>query len=52
MKEKENESKEDVVEEVEEKATKSENKDMVPKQDYDELLSFKMPYSFFVRKIT
>ena len=37
MKEKENESKEDVVEEVEEKATKSENKDMVPKQDYDEL---------------
>ena len=37
MKEKENESKEDVVEEVEERATKSENKDMVPKQDYDEL---------------
>lgn len=37
MKEKEKETKEEVIEKVEEKETKSENKDMVPKQDYDEL---------------
>lgn len=37
MSNKEKESKEELKEEVEEKEVKTENKDMVPKQDYDDL---------------